>query len=168
MLKNRIRTAHTATIKSETPHRKLPRHITGRRLGKKAVALAMAPTGAAAITLTGLAITAPGASAAGPCINQTFSISDQYTYEQCVAWEQLLLDDLYTVRAPGPNQRLTIDGHYGPHTSDDVAAFNAYYHQRYGSTTTPATWWLVCNEDDAHGFHGAYWQDAGCAADISG
>ena len=50
---------------------KLMRGVTGRRFGKKAVALAMAPIGVAAVSFAGLAITAPGAYAATGCVTRT-------------------------------------------------------------------------------------------------
>jgi len=63
---------------------------------------------------------------------------------------------------------LAIDGYYGPDTEADVAFFNLYY---LGSTfpdvvTTRGTWTALCRPDDDAGFHGTYWQDAGCPAII--
>lgn len=165
MLKSRICPGHALTDKREAPNHKLSRHITGRRRGKRTVALAMAPIAAAAITLGGLVITAPGASAATACVNRTFSESN--TYQPCVVDEQVLLNDLRYARAPGPNQLLTVDGYYGPRTESDAAAFIEYWDELdFDPTqTTPTTWWWLCVvAHDNYGFHGTYWQNAGCGA----
>jgi peptidoglycan hydrolase-like protein with peptidoglycan-binding domain len=133
------------------------RHITGRHVGMIVLALATA--------LPCVAIIAPSASAATPCVEQTFGESN--TYQQCVLDEQVLLNDLWSVHAAGPNQLLTVDGYYGPHTLSDVKSFQtAYhgspYHLPVDGITHPLTWGVLCIEDAANGFTGAYWHDAGC------
>ena len=55
---------------------------------------------ALATALTGVAIAAPGASAATLCVERTFGESN--TYQQCVRDEQILLNDLRSVGAAGP------------------------------------------------------------------
>jgi peptidoglycan hydrolase-like protein with peptidoglycan-binding domain len=134
-----------------------PRHITVRHVGMIVVALATA--------LTGVAIIAPGASAATLCVEQTFGESN--TYQQCVRDEQILLNDLWYSDVAGPNQLLTVDGYYGPHTFSDVEAFQtAYhgspYHLSVDGITGPLTWGVLCIVDAANGYTGAYWHDAGC------
>lgn len=129
------------------------RLIAGRHFPKISVALAVA--------LTGAAIAASGASAATPCVDRTFGPTN--TYQPCVRDEQILLNDLWYDRDPGPNQPLTVDGYYGPHTASDVLAFNSHWEVfNAGSTTIPTTWRLLCGEDNFWGFHGIYWHDAGC------
>jgi hypothetical protein len=163
MLNREIRTAHPAAVKRETPHRKISRHAAGRNFGKKAVALAMAPIGAAAITLTGLAATAPGASAATLCVDQTFTYSN--TYQVCVDDLQVLLNDLWYSHAAGPDKLIATDGYFGPNTGSDVANFNFVWGRDYIDTATPATWYDLCYEDNAWGYHGTFWHNAGCATE---
>jgi peptidoglycan hydrolase-like protein with peptidoglycan-binding domain len=133
------------------------RRIMGRHVGIVVLALATA--------LPGVAIIAPSASAAPLCVEQTFGESN--TYQQCVLDEQVLLNDLWSVHAAGPNQQLTVDGYYGSHTFSDVKSFQtAYhgspYHLSVDGITGPLTWGVLCIEDAANGFTGAYWHDAGC------
>jgi hypothetical protein len=120
---------------------------------------------ALATPLTGVAIIAPSSSAATLCVEQTFGESN--TYQQCVRDEQILLNDLRSVGAAGPNQTLTVDGYYGPHTFSDVESFQtAYhgspYHLAVDGITGPLTWGVLCIADANNGFTGVYWHDAGC------
>jgi peptidoglycan hydrolase-like protein with peptidoglycan-binding domain len=155
MLNRKLRKRGAAT--SAADQSRGPRHITGLHVGMVVLALTT--------TLTGIAIIAPGASAATPCVEGTFGESN--TYQQCVRDEQILLNDLWDVHAAGPNQLLTVDGYYGPHTFSDVESFQtAYhgspYHLSVDGITGPLTWGVLCIEDAANGFTGAYWHDAGC------
>jgi len=129
------------------------RPIGARHFGEIVVALAVA--------LTGAAITAPGASAATPCVYQYFGLSN--TYQPCVLDEQVLLNDLYYVGDTGPggpNQLLLTDGYYGSHMASDVGSFNRGIGG--GDVTTPRTWKYLCSNDVYYGFHGSYWHAAGC------
>jgi hypothetical protein len=139
------------------------RHITGRHVGMIVLALATA--------LTGVAIIAPGASAATGCVTRTFGESN--TYQQCVRDEQVLLNDLWDDGLRGPNQLLTVDGYYGSHTFSDVQAFQLAWHNVPGlpvalagpvdGITGPKTWNWLCSIDQANRFTGIYYHDAGCA-----
>jgi hypothetical protein len=168
MLNRNLRKIVTATSAALRGRRL--QHITRRLFGKKAFALAVA-LGAAATTLIGLVITTPTASAASLCVNQTLVFSPN-TYQSCVRDEQILLNDLWYVDATNASlyvtdQLLTVDGYYGSHTANDVSYFNQYgadISTEYVGETTPATWTVLCRIDFLYGFHGAYWQDAGCAA----
>lgn len=155
MLKLKLRMRGAAT--SAADRDRGLRRITGWHVGMIVLALATA--------LTGVAISAPSASAATLCVEQTFGESN--TYQQCVLDEQVLLNDLWSVHAAGPNQLLTVDGYYGPHTFSDVESFQtAYhgspYHLSVDGITGPLTWGVLCIEDANNGFTGAYWHNAGC------
>lgn len=123
---------------------------------------------AIAAALTVAAFTASGASAVppppggvgAPCIEQTFS--ETSIYYLCVQDEQILLNDLWYSRVPGPNQLLQVDGYYGPHTSSDVSSFNSFWAQTTSGTTTLTTWYELCRADALHGYEGAYWHQVGC------
>jgi hypothetical protein len=144
---------------------KLSRRITGRRFGKKAVALTMAPIGVAAVLFAGLAITAPGAYAATGCVTRTFDILlDGNTYQPCVLDMQVLLNNLYEKHVVGPNQFLTTDGYFGVHTGNDVVGFNIWWNDVPGQLgeMTPSSWTALCGLNSDEGFRGAYWHDAGC------
>jgi peptidoglycan hydrolase-like protein with peptidoglycan-binding domain len=127
------------------------RHLTGR-VGVIVVALVTA--------LTGVAIAAPGASASTACVYQVFGQSNYY--QACVADEQVLLNDLWNIHAPGPNQLLTVDGYYGPHTASDVRSFQTVNGLAVDGITGPQTWSTLCFEDLSYGYTGAYWHDVGC------
>lgn len=138
------------------------RRITGLRFGKKVVVPAATLSGVA-IMLAGTAIAAPGASAATGCVTQTFGYSNYY--QACVDDLQVLLNDLYYKGAAGPDRPLTTDGYFGPLTSDDVGHFNSVWGRGYLEEATPATWYDLCYEDNAWGFHGTFWHNAGCATE---
>jgi peptidoglycan hydrolase-like protein with peptidoglycan-binding domain len=119
-------------------------------------------------------IAAPRAAkaAADPsgCVTESFDINDQYTYEQCVAWEQVLLNNLWYFQnanglTPVVNQLLATDGHYGPDTTSDVEFFQTAEDLQRDGITGPKTWYDVCSQDLAWGFEGVYWHDAGCATE---
>jgi hypothetical protein len=138
--------------------------MLNRRVRKITGALAVALTGTA-ITLAGTAITAPQASAAATgCVAQTFGY-DPYTYQQCVLDMQVLLNDLWYDHQVGPDQALVTDGYYGPHTSNDVTSFNTWWNNGTAELgeMSPLSWDVLCGLDLHAGFHGAYWQNAGCA-----
>ena len=113
-----------------------------------------------ATALTGVAIIAPGASAATGCVTRTFGESN--TYQQCVRDEQILLNDLFNVGIPFPNQRFTVDGIYGPRTFSDVVSFQSHSTLHVDGITGPQTWQLLCNITGRNAFRGVYWRDAGC------
>jgi hypothetical protein len=132
-----------------------PRHIRGWPIAKIVVAFAVA--------ISAVAIEAPRASASTACVSQTLGPRD--TYQPCVRDEQVLLNDLWYVRAPGPSQALTTDGYYGSRTAGDVASFNDYLFLSRGphpATTTPDTWKWLCLADQVYGFVGVDWHGAGC------
>jgi len=144
---------------------KLSRRITGRRFGKKAVALTLAPIGVAAVSFAGLAITAPGAYAATGCVTRTFDmVLDEDTYQPCVLDMQVLLNNLYGKGVIGPNQRLVTDGYFGINTANDVLEFNIWWNDVPGQLNemTPTSWGALCGLNSDEGFRGAYWHDAGC------
>jgi hypothetical protein len=131
------------------------RHVTGWPIGKIVAALAVA--------ISGVAIEAPRASAATACVSQT--LGPRGAYQACVRDEQVLLNDLWYVHAPGPSQALETDGIYGSHTASDVTSFNDYLFLSRGphpATTTPGTWKWLCLADQVYGFVGVDWQGAGC------
>jgi hypothetical protein len=138
--------------------------------GTTIVAAALATLGTTAASAATTTTSAPGhmmasqaAEAASGCVTQTFDINDdQYTYEQCVYWEQILLNDLYNAHDPGPNQHLSTDGYYGPDTTSDVHAFQNRWYIKVDGITGPQTWKVLCVIDASYGFHGTYWYDAGC------
>jgi zinc D-Ala-D-Ala carboxypeptidase len=122
----------------------------------------VASVGAAAVTLTGMVVTAAPASAATGCVTQDFSEADVNTYEPCVVDEQVLLNDLYNIGFAGPNQLLTVDGYYGPKTFSDVLSFQVVRNLERDGITGPQTWTALCTYDQIEGFTGLYWQGAGC------
>ena len=105
------------------------------------------------------------------CVAESFDINDQYTYEQCVAWEQVLLNNLWYFQKANPNltpvvdQLLATDGHYGTDTTNDVEFFQTAEDLQKDGITGPKTWYDVCGQDLAWGFDGVYWHDAGCATE---
>jgi peptidoglycan hydrolase-like protein with peptidoglycan-binding domain len=128
----------------------------------------LSTTAASATTTMGSApghITMPRAAETTGCVTQTFDINDQNIYEQCVAWEQVLLNDLYDAHIPGPNQRLSTDGYYGPKTTSDVRHFQTVWILAVDGMTGPLTWAALCAVDKTNGFTGVYWRDAGCATE---
>jgi zinc D-Ala-D-Ala carboxypeptidase len=132
-----------------------------------AALLTLSATAASAATATASApghVTAPQAAAASGCVTQTFGIWDENTYERCVRDEQVLLNDLWYDHVPGPNQLLTVDGHYGPHTTSDVKSFQTQYVLQIDGITGPVTWRMLCEVDEYYKFTGVYWYDAGCAS----
>ena len=133
------------------------RHFACRHFGRIFLTLA--------VVVIGAAIAAPGASAATPCIDRTFNVSN--TYQPCVRDEQILLNDLWYVNAIGrPNQLLTTDGYYGSHTASAVTSFMGYWDEQDFSPaiTTPVTWRVLCLVTGGdYGFPGTYWRAAGCA-----
>jgi hypothetical protein len=127
----------------------------------------LSATGASAATTTAATashVTAQRPAAASGCVAETFGESN--VYQSCVDDLQVLLNDLRYVHAAGPNQLLATDGYYGPDTASDVAAFNHVWGQPGGSDMTPRGWYDLCYEDNAWGYHGAYWHGAGCASII--
>jgi peptidoglycan hydrolase-like protein with peptidoglycan-binding domain len=148
---------------------------------KRSRTLAVAGTTIVAAALVTLSITAasaattqdsapahiatPRAAETAGCVTETFDINDQDTFEQCVAWEQVLLNDLYDVHIPGPNQRLSTDGYYGPKTTSDVKHFQTVWILEVDGMTGPLTWAALCAVDKTNGFTGVYWHDAGCATE---
>jgi peptidoglycan hydrolase-like protein with peptidoglycan-binding domain len=138
--------------------------ITGITIASAAVVTLTTTGAASAATMTASAsghVAAPMASAATACVGQTFSIADENTYETCVRYEQILLNDLWGVHAAG-NQELTVDGYYGPDTTSDVTAFQAQFSLIIDGITGDQTWGALCHEDQVEGFTGVYWHDAGC------
>jgi peptidoglycan hydrolase-like protein with peptidoglycan-binding domain len=152
MLNRKLRKKSTATSPTDPDHGS--RHITGRRAGMIVLALATA--------LAGAAIIAPSASAATGCV--TIDFGESNTYQQCVYWEQILLDNLWNAGDNGAvNQWLTQDGYYGPHTLSDVESFQRAYLLKPDGITGPLTWSKLCEIDQLYGFTGVYWHDVGCA-----
>ncbi|HEY2508908.1 MAG TPA: peptidoglycan-binding domain-containing protein [Streptosporangiaceae bacterium] len=136
--------------------------------------LTLSTTEASAATTTVSApshATNPKAAEYTGCVADQFGIWDEDTYEQCVRDLQILLNDLYDIGRPGPNQRLTVDGYYGPDTESDVYAFQliGYYGGPidHDGIAGPQTWDELCQDDEDNGFRGAYFQDAGCPQVIS-
>lgn len=130
--------------------------------------LALSTTAASAATTTASIsgrVTAPRAADASGCVTQDFSEADEGTYESCVADEQILLNDLYGIGVMGPNQRLTVDGYYGPDTTSDVQSFQGAWGDTVDGITGPQTWDSLCAVDYVYGFRGTYWHDAGCATE---
>jgi peptidoglycan hydrolase-like protein with peptidoglycan-binding domain len=131
-----------------------------RRIGAMAAGIMIATGGLVALS------TAP-ASASTPCVYQEFGTWDAGTYETCVSYEQILLNDL--ARVPGgneyTNQVLSTDGYYGSHTQSDVEYFQA--HSGLGTAvdgiTGIDTWTALCEIDWSYQWWGTYWQAAGCA-----
>jgi hypothetical protein len=148
--------------------RAVARHIGGRGAGKKAVALAIAPIGVAAVSFAGLAIAAPGAYASTGCVTRTFDILlDGNTYQPCVLDMQVLLNNLYGKHVVGPNQRLVTDGYFGVNTGNDVVGFNLWWDDVPGQLgeMTPTSWDALCGLNAGQGFRGTYWHNAGCATE---
>jgi hypothetical protein len=118
---------------------------------------------AAAGCVSAVKPSAPGeGTQAAACISRTLRQSS--TYQSCVYDLQVLLNDLWDHGLPGPSRRLVPDGYYGPDTESDVDLYNAANVQPSpGIVATPGTWHSLCLQDYEHGFHGAYWNDAGCA-----
>ena len=138
------------------------RHRLGGLASAGIAALAVTVGGTAA-TLTGVAFSAPHASAATPCVDQTFDYLDVNLRLGCVVDEQVLLNNLRNRGIAGPNQLLAVDGQYGPHTSDDVAGFNSVWTLNgWSGETNPQTWRALCAVNYRYGFHGVYWAGAGC------
>lgn len=153
---------------STTSPRRGPRHIAGRHLGHIAGRHLGTIGVTLAVALAAGAIAAQGASAGEqigpePCVHRTFGPSD--TYQPCVKEEQLLLNYLYHVHAPGPNQSLSIDGHYGRRTASDVGSFNQHWKiaPRAPTTTTPTTWYYLCRLGDLKGFSSGHLRAIGCS-----
>jgi peptidoglycan hydrolase-like protein with peptidoglycan-binding domain len=153
--------------------------VTGSTIVAAAL-LTLSTTGASAATSTAAAsghATAPLAAkaAADPsgCVTEQFSIADQDTSLTCVAWEQVLLNDLWYYQEEHPNhevptylgvnQLLTVDGYYGPDTTSDVTYFQQSWTLEVDGITGMQTWGELCSQDQLHGFTGTYWHDAGCA-----
>jgi hypothetical protein len=152
----------------KTRIREASRHVSARRFGKKAVALAMAPVGVAAISFAGLAIAAPGAYAATGCVTRTFDVAlDADTYQPCVLDMQVLLNNLYKKGVVGPNQLLATDGYFGVDTGNDVVGFNDWWNDVPGQLgeMTPTSWDALCGLNYGQGDRGTYWHDAGCASE---
>lgn len=143
---------------------------------------ALTATGASAATGTSAATTtasAPGhvaarAAADDPsgCVTETFTINDEPYYEPCVADEQILLNDIWNTQEKteiylGVIELLTVDGSYGPDTTSDVEAFQGFYlgGDQVDGKTGPITWDTLCSTDYNLGYHGTYWNDAGCATE---
>jgi peptidoglycan hydrolase-like protein with peptidoglycan-binding domain len=104
------------------------------------------------------------ASAATTCVDEEFGIWDEGTYETCVYYEQILLNDLARVPGGGQftNQVLTTDGYYGPDTTSDVEYFQSAAGISVDGITGPQTWTSLCYWDYVNGWDGAYWKAAGC------
>jgi peptidoglycan hydrolase-like protein with peptidoglycan-binding domain len=138
-----------------------------------APAATAAATTAAGTTASAHHAASQSAEAASGCVTEQFSESaDQNTYEQCVDWEQVLLNDLWYYQEQHPNhevptylgvnQLLSVDGYYGPDTTSDVTYFQRSWNLRIDGITGPQTWGWLCHEDSLHGYTGAYWHDVGC------
>jgi hypothetical protein len=116
-------------------------------------------------------VTAPrAAEATSGCVTETFTEADEPYYEQCVADEQILLNDIWysqenTEIYLGVIELLTVDGSYGPDTTSDVEAFQGFYGDEVDGKTGPMTWGTLCSSDYYLGYHGTYWNDAGCATE---
>jgi len=143
---------------------------------------ALAATGASAATGTSAATTTAAVSrhvtaravADDPsgCVTETFTINDEPYYEPCVADEQILLNDIWYFQEKvgiynGVIELLTVDGSYGPDTTSDVEAFQGFYlgGDQVDGKTGPITWDTLCSVDYNLGYHGTYWNDAGCATE---
>jgi peptidoglycan hydrolase-like protein with peptidoglycan-binding domain len=128
----------------------------------------LSTTAASAATRTPSAashVTAPRTADASGCVTEDFSEANEGTYEPCVADEQILLNDLYGIGVMGPNQRLVVDGYYGPDTTSDVRSFQGAWGDTVDGITGPQTWDSLCAVDYVYGFQGVYWHDAGCATE---
>lgn len=146
--------------------------ITLSATGASAATTTAISAGHPAATRTGSGpghIIAPRAAEATGCVTELFTISDENTYEQCVAWEQVLLNDLYGIGelGPPPNQRLATDGYYGPDTAQDVVSLQAGWGDGVDGRTGPQTWGTLCGIDQLFGFTGVYWHDVGCASVVA-
>jgi hypothetical protein len=148
--------------------------VTGVTIASVTVLAAVGATGASASTATASApshATAPSpAEAASGCVNDTFTIADENTYEQCVRDAQVLFNDLDSVWVThhvnyGVVHSLTVDGFYGFDTAGVVEEFQEFWGIVPTAQLDPATWLFLCVMDRTTGFTGAYWHDAGCATE---
>ncbi len=151
--------------------------VTGITMVAAAALVSLSATAASAATATASASghgTAPRAAdaAADPsgCVTEDFSIADEPYYEACVADEQILLNDIFYYEQDygvydGANQLLTVDGSYGPHTTNDVEGFQSWWGDTVDGITGPQTWDTLCTVDYNLGYHGTYWHDAGCGTE---
>jgi peptidoglycan hydrolase-like protein with peptidoglycan-binding domain len=140
--------------------------VTGITIGAAAL-VTLSTTAASAATATASTpgrVTALKPAAATACVYQDFGIWDQNTYEQCVADEQILLNNLYNKGVLGPDQRLTVDGYYGNDTLADVEWFQYNDQIADDGITGPVTWSVLCEQDWFFGFTGVYWHAVGCPA----
>jgi peptidoglycan hydrolase-like protein with peptidoglycan-binding domain len=135
-----------------------------------ATAAAATASGSAASHLTAAQAAQTAADPSG-CVEETFNENDQYTYEPCVVDEQILLNDIWSVQEKtgdylGVNpQPLSVDGYYGPDTTSDVETFQGSHGDHVDGWTGPMTWDSICTAVYFLGFHGTYWNDAGCATE---
>jgi peptidoglycan hydrolase-like protein with peptidoglycan-binding domain len=153
-------------------------------LNRKVRTLAVAGIMVVAATLVALSTTAASAAttpasaprvaqvAADPsgCVTETFTTADEPYYEACVADAQILFNDLWhTEQTEGVNlgvgQLLTVDGSYGPDTANVVGSFQVRWALAYDHELGPQTWGQLCSVDQAWGYTGTYWHDAGCATE---
>ncbi len=151
--------------------------VTGITMVAAAALATLSTTAASAATATVSApghVTAPRAAgaAADPsgCVTEDFSIADEPYYEACVADEQILLNDIFYYQQDygvylGADQLLTVDGSYGPDTTNDVESFQTFWKDKVDGITGPQTWDSLCSEDYNIGYHGTYWHDAGCGTE---
>jgi len=142
-----------------------------------ATLVALSTTAASAATTTTASaagpVTAPGAAQAAPdasgCVTETFTTADEPYYEPCVADAQILFNDLWDVEGEvgyvGVNQHLTVDGSYGPDTASVVGGFQSESGLTVDHKLGPQTWQHLCAVDQAYGYTGTYWHDAGCATE---
>jgi peptidoglycan hydrolase-like protein with peptidoglycan-binding domain len=148
-----------------------------------AALVAMGTTGASAATMTA---SAPGhgtasraaqaAAAPSGCVEENFTTALNHGYVACVAWAQILFNDLWYSQEQHPNhehplylgvnQLLTTDGSYGPDTASVVGFFQAAWDLKpVDGELSPQTWNQLCRIDQLRGYTGAYWHDAGCATE---
>jgi peptidoglycan hydrolase-like protein with peptidoglycan-binding domain len=144
--------------------------VTGITIAVAAL-FTLSTTAASAATRTASApshATAPSAAEApSGCVTEEFSIVDENYYEPCVVDEQVLLTDIYR-SCPGclVEYALTADGYYGPLTQGDVYYFQSESGLEYDGITGPQTWQALCETAYNLGWHGTYWQNAGCPTDL--
>jgi len=157
MLKQRIRTLAVTGIMT----------VAAALVTLTTTAAAAAPATAS----TPAHVTAPrAAEAPSGCVTEVFTEADEPYYEQCVADEQILLNDIWETQEKteiylGVIEQLTVDGSYGPDTTSDVEAFQGFYGDGVDGETGPMTWGTLCSVDYNLGYHGTYWNDAGCATE---